>query len=111
MAEGDQHMDVAEINIPPLVPNGEQVAPNDPAFVKACLASLDYIQGLGAIHAGPPRLTVNPSWGPVVRADFTINGNDHPGLVNRIVCWRQHSGVLATNYAFGQDVPPLVTKP
>jgi hypothetical protein len=100
-------MDGVEAQTPPLAPIGEQVAPSDPAFVKACLSSLDVIRGLGDIKAGPPRLTVNPTWAPVFRVDFTIDGRRVPGRVDRLMCWKQPNGVMVTNFAIGQDIPPL----
>ena len=83
------------------------MASNDGAFVAGCLETLDQIRGLGDVRPGARTLTVNKDWGPVFRADFTIDGKSAPGFINRLICWRQANGKIGTTYAIGQDIPPL----
>jgi hypothetical protein len=99
---------VDELKMPPLNPIGEQMAESDPAFVQTCLKRLDIVRGLGEVKAGPSRFSLNSTFGPVFRVDFTINGDRVPGYVNRLMCWTNpDDGKMVTNYAIGQKTAPL----
>src|ERR1700730_3934836 len=63
------------IDSPPLDP-GVEVPADNPSFVEKCL---DDITPRMKLQVWPPVvLTKNDKWGLVVRADFTVPGND-PG--------------------------------
>jgi hypothetical protein len=95
---------------PPLVPDGERVAPSGPEFVSACLAQLeDRLKDLLGIQLLPATQLVTQSdrWGTVFRMDFEVAGIDPKWRVNRIICWQRPDGKSGVMFAIGQHVPPL----
>jgi hypothetical protein len=94
-------------SFPPLTPMGEAATPNDSAFVKDCLLTLDRLSPMGHIEPGAQRLTENNRWGLVFRVDFRIDGDLSADSLNRLVCWKDDNGKIATMFAIGQNIEPL----
>ena len=103
----EQNHAIEQPDFPPLAPINEQAIANDEEFVKSCLSMLDQIRALGDIHTTGSTLTSNETWGPVFRVDFTLGKEADPGLVNRLICWRQANSQIGTTYAIGQAIPKL----
>jgi hypothetical protein len=93
---------------PPLVPQGEQVVPDDADFIDKCMAHIPKTLG---IEIAATLTTQSGAWGLVWRADFTIPKSAKMTGVNRIVC-RQARGDEPLNFALatGQEIPPLAPK-
>jgi hypothetical protein len=107
--------------LPPLVPSPNEVrllaVPALPIHeqLDQCLEAarrfLDMAEySLLHVRVGPPYISLNPSWGYLLRADFTRDDVSPPS-VNRIVCW-QSGQIIASKLAVlplgpGGEPPPL----
>jgi hypothetical protein len=93
---------------PPLAPEGEKIAQNDPDFATACLARVHYLAPTGQWKLGEPLLTHNDKWGLVWRVDFKYPHDDLAPLINRVICWRTDDGKgVNAEIAIGQHLAPL----
>jgi len=106
----EENTDNVDADFPSLSPSAERDAPENPAFVEDCLASLDGLKKLGAIEVGSRLLTESEKWGLVFRADFTVNHTSNGNLIDRLICWKQMDGHIGTIYAVGQNIPPLAPR-
>ncbi len=94
-------------SFPPLSPDGEKSAPNDPGFVATCLENLAALRLLHHVQVGAQALTMNDKWGVVFRADFILDHDTAPNPINRLVCWKNDKGKLVVTFAMWQGVKPL----
>jgi hypothetical protein len=101
MSADAQDMDL----YPPLVPEGERVAPDSSEFVASCLSIVK--DRLTTEILGTRLVTENDRWGIILRIDYAVPGFEPKGKVNRIMCWRGAAGELGIMFAIAQAVPPL----
>jgi len=98
----------AEYEMPDLCPGAERAAHGEQDFVRACMAHIHRNSATRHMKLGNSLLTRSAKWGPVLRIDFEVPGQNFPPLINRIVCWQTRKPVtLHVQYAIGQDIPPL----
>lgn len=99
--------DAQNLDFPPVsVAADERTTAGDSEFSNKCMDQLKTMSGLGKLTLKSSSLTRSDQWGRIFRVDFLIQDDDGRG-VNRMICWMQKDGRLATSFAIGQDVPTL----
>jgi hypothetical protein len=80
-----------DVSYPPVLPEGEKVADDNPAFVANCLAKLQaHLTGDKIITK---LITESDRWGTILRMDVELPDQDPKNSVKRVICWQRLDGL------------------
>jgi hypothetical protein len=92
------------------VPDGETPAPENPAFVSACISVISSDAAATGWHLGNSILTHNDVWGFVFRIDIQPEPRtENSERVSRFVCWsaEEDDTVAGTAVYSARKIKPL----
>lgn len=96
---------------PPFDSDGEVAVGWDVPPLPTCVSVIRKLAVGSNLTLGIPAFTRSERWGPVMRVDFTHQGESLTPLISRIICWQEPTGDVVLNVQFGQLVPPLKAEP